>query len=102
MALLRSAARAFRLRQHLEQQGQGRLLARRPVEGPSPRLLSSSVPTERHKCFPSSDPRSRDMMEPKRHVNEKKEDIYQRLSTQVDKILDGLDEHSRLLKELEA
>ena len=56
---------------------------------------------QRHKCFPSSDPRSRDMMEPKRHVNEKKEDIYQRLSTKVDKILDGLDEHSRLLKELE-
>uniref|UniRef100_A0A0A9D5D4 Uncharacterized protein n=1 Tax=Arundo donax TaxID=35708 RepID=A0A0A9D5D4_ARUDO len=75
-------------------------MARRPVEELSSRLLSNSVPTERYKCFPSSDPRSRDTMEHKKHVNEK-EDIYQRLSTKIDKISDGLDEHTRLLKELE-
>uniref|UniRef100_A0A0A9F2K3 Uncharacterized protein n=1 Tax=Arundo donax TaxID=35708 RepID=A0A0A9F2K3_ARUDO len=70
--LRRSAARSLRLLQPLEQQGC--LLARRFVESlsPNPRLLSSSVPTERHKCFPSSDTRSRETMEHKRHVNEKK------------------------------
>ncbi|CAO2142250.1 unnamed protein product, partial [Urochloa humidicola] len=49
----------------------------------------------------SSDTRSRGSMEPKSHINEKKEDIYQRLSTKIDKISDGLDEQARLLKQLE-
>ncbi|CAL4895609.1 unnamed protein product [Urochloa decumbens] len=99
--ILRSAARSLRLRQPLEQQG--RLLARRAIEDlrSSTRLLSSSVPTERHKCFPSSDTRSRDSGEQKNRVNEKKDDIYQRLSTKIDKISDGYDEHMRLLKQLE-
>lgn len=39
-------------------------------------------------------------MEQKSHVNEKRE-IYERLLVKVDKINDALDEHKRLLKELE-
>ena len=46
-------------------------------------------------------------MEQKSHVYEKPENIYpeniyKRLLMKVDKISEGLDEHSRLLKELEA
>jgi len=46
-------------------------------------------------------------MEQKSHVYEKPENIYpeniyKRLLMKIDKISDGLDEHSRLLKQLEA
>ncbi|CAN6372779.1 unnamed protein product [Urochloa humidicola] len=82
-AIRRCAARSLRLRQPLEQQ-------LRPLER---RFSSSSVPAERSKCS-SSDTRSRGSMEQKSHINEKKEDIYQRLSTKIDKISDGLDEHT--------
>ena len=41
-------------------------------------------------------------MEQKSHVNETTGDIYKRLLMKIDKISDGLDEHSRLLKQLEA
>ncbi|CAO2149532.1 unnamed protein product [Urochloa humidicola] len=85
-AIRRCAARSLRLRQPLEQQ-----LC--PLER---RFSSSSVPTERSKCSSSGG-----SMEQKSHINEKKEDIYQRLSTKIDKISDGLDEHARLLKQLE-
>lgn len=37
----------------------------------------------------------------KSRVNEKKEDIYERILKKIDKISNGLDEHSRLLKQLE-
>ncbi|KAK3119346.1 hypothetical protein QOZ80_9BG0718430 [Eleusine coracana subsp. coracana] len=99
MALLRSAARAHRLRQQLEQQGF--LLPRISVEGFSPRFLGSSAPTEKHKCFPCSDPRSRNTSELKSNTNEEKEDILKRLSAKADRINDSLDKHSRLLQELE-
>ncbi|CAL4986933.1 unnamed protein product [Urochloa decumbens] len=89
-AIRRCAARSLRLRlwQPLEQQ-----LC--PLER---RCMSSSVPTERNKCSSSSDTCSRGSMEQNGHMNEKKEDIYQRLSTKIDKISDGLDEHERFLK----
>ncbi|KAF8652319.1 hypothetical protein HU200_053976 [Digitaria exilis] len=41
-------------------------------------------------------------MEQKGHGDEDKEDIYQRLSRKVDMISDGIDEQSRLLKQLKA
>ena len=41
-------------------------------------------------------------MEQKSRVNETMGDIYKRLLMKIDKISDGLDEHSRLLKQLEA
>jgi len=91
-AILRSAARSLRLRQTLELPGC--LLARRAIVedlSPGTRLLSSSVPTER----------SRSTMEQKSLTNKKTEDIYQRISTKFDKISDGLDEQSRLLKQIE-
>ncbi|CAL4982685.1 unnamed protein product [Urochloa decumbens] len=96
-AILRSTARSLRLRLPLDQQWC--LLARRSVEGLSPttRLLSSSVPTERH----PSEPSSSDTKGQKSRNNEKKDDIYERLSTKADKILDGLDEQKRLLKQVE-
>ncbi|CAM0153073.1 unnamed protein product [Urochloa decumbens] len=87
-AICRCAACSLRLRRPLEQQ-----LC--PLER---RCMSSSAPTERNKCSPSSDTRSRGSMEQNSHMNEKKEDIYQRLSTKIDKISDGLDEHERFLK----
>lgn len=37
----------------------------------------------------------------KSRVNEKKEDIYERILKKIDKISNGLDERSRLLKQLE-
>jgi hypothetical protein len=40
-------------------------------------------------------------MEQKRHANETTGDIYKRLLMKIDKISDDLDEHSRLLKQLE-
>ena len=40
-------------------------------------------------------------MEQKSLTNNKTEDIYQRISTKFDKISDGLDEQSRLLKQIE-
>ena len=40
-------------------------------------------------------------MEQKSLGNKKTEDIYQRISTKFDKISDGLDEQSRLLKQIE-
>ncbi|XP_039777978.1 uncharacterized protein LOC120645247 isoform X2 [Panicum virgatum] len=92
-AILRSAARSLRLLQPLEQSGC--LLGRRAIVGdlsPSTRLLSSSVPTER----------SRSTIEQKSLTNKKTEDIYQRISTKFDKISAGLDEQSRLLKQIEA
>ncbi|CAD6255777.1 unnamed protein product [Miscanthus lutarioriparius] len=92
-AMLRSAARSLRLRKPLEPERC--LLARRF-------LSSSSVPTERHTCSPSSNKPLKGIMEQKSHVNEKPENIYKRLLMKVDKISEGLDEHSRLLKELEA
>ncbi|KAG2564093.1 uncharacterized protein LOC120645247 isoform X1 [Panicum virgatum] len=91
-AILRSAARSLRLLQPLEQSGC--LLGRRAIVGdlsPSTRLLSSSVPTER----------SRSTIEQKSLTNKKTEDIYQRISTKFDKISAGLDEQSRLLKQIE-
>ncbi|XP_066338776.1 uncharacterized protein [Miscanthus floridulus] len=96
-AMLRSAARSLRLRKPLERERC--LLARRF-------LSSSSVLTERHTCSPSNKP-LKGIMEQKSHVNEKPENIYpeniyKRLLMKVDKISEGLDEHSRLLKELEA
>ncbi|CAL4991891.1 unnamed protein product [Urochloa decumbens] len=91
-AIRRCAARSLRLRQPLEQH-------LRPLER---RFSSSSVPTERNKCSPSSDTRSRGSMEQKSHMNEKKEDIYQRLSTKIDMISAGVDEQARFLKQLEA
>ncbi|CAL4985998.1 unnamed protein product [Urochloa decumbens] len=95
-AILRSAARSLRLRQPLDQQGC--LLPRRSIEvlSPTARFLSSSVPTERH----PSEPSSRDSKGQKSRNNEKKDDIYERLSTKADKILDGLDEQKRLLKQV--
>ncbi|CAL4990515.1 unnamed protein product [Urochloa decumbens] len=50
---------------------------------------------------PSLEPRSRDFKGQKSHTNDKKDDIYERLSTKADKILDGLDEQKRLLKQVE-
>ncbi|CAL4985999.1 unnamed protein product [Urochloa decumbens] len=79
-AILRSAARSLRLRQPLDQQGC--LLPRRSIE--------------RH----PSEPSSRDSKGQKSRNNEKKDDIYERLSTKADKILDGLDEQKRLLKQV--
>ncbi|TVU23504.1 hypothetical protein EJB05_25877, partial [Eragrostis curvula] len=93
MALLRSAARARQLLHPLEQQGS--VLRRIP----GPRLLSSSVPTERHN---SLNHRLTDTVERKRHANGKNDDILQRISMKIDKVSDNLDEHSRLLEELEA
>jgi len=40
-------------------------------------------------------------MEQKTLSNNKTEDIYQRILTKFDKISDGLDEQSRLLKQIE-
>ena len=40
-------------------------------------------------------------MEQKSLTNNKTEDIYQRISTKMDKISDGLDEQSHLLKQIE-
>ncbi|WVZ49762.1 hypothetical protein U9M48_001091 [Paspalum notatum var. saurae] len=72
-AILRSAARSLHLRQHLDQQRC--LLARR--------LLSSSVPTERCKKFPSGTPPPSNSMEQKKHPNDA-EDINQRLLREID------------------
>ncbi|CAL4983596.1 unnamed protein product [Urochloa decumbens] len=91
-AIRRCAARSLRLRQPLEKQ-----LC--PLER---RFSSSSVPTERSNCSPASDTRSRSSMEQKSQMSEKKEDIYQRLSTKIDMISAGVDEQARFLKQLEA
>ncbi|OEL35229.1 hypothetical protein BAE44_0003752, partial [Dichanthelium oligosanthes] len=40
------------------------------------------------------------LQEQKGRTNGKNEEFYRRLSTKIDKISDGLDEHSRLLKQL--
>jgi len=45
--------------------------------------------------------RSRSTIEQKSLTNKKTEDIYQRISTKFDKISAGLDEQSRLLKQIE-
>ncbi|WVZ49735.1 hypothetical protein U9M48_001066 [Paspalum notatum var. saurae] len=89
-AILRSAARALRLRQPLEQ--------RRPLL--ACRLLSSSVPNERSTNLPSST-RSSNSMEQKKHVNEE-EDMKQSILRKMDLISDAIDRQERLLKELEA
>ena len=57
---------------------------------------------QRHTCSPSSNKPLKGTMEQKSHVYENPENIYKRLLMKVDKISEGLDEHSRLLKELEA
>ena len=62
---------------------------------------------QRHTCSPSSNKPLKGTMEQKSHVYEKPENIYpeniyKRLLMKVDKISEGLDEHSCLLKELEA
>ncbi|EER95010.2 hypothetical protein BDA96_01G428600 [Sorghum bicolor] len=85
-AILRSVARSLRLRQPLEQ----RCLMER-------RFLSSSVHKER---YPSSGTHSREAMELKSRVSGK-EDVYERLLVKIDKVSEGLDEHLRLLKQLE-
>jgi hypothetical protein len=41
-------------------------------------------------------------MEQKGHMNQKKENISQRISTKLDKLSDGFAENSRLLKQIEA
>ncbi|KAJ1276751.1 hypothetical protein BS78_05G238900 [Paspalum vaginatum] len=76
-AILRSAARSLHLRQPLEQQ---RCLLSR-------RLLSSSVPTERCKNFPSGT-RPSNSMEQKKHHNDEEEDINRRLLREIDMVSD--------------
>ena len=56
---------------------------------------------QRHTCSPSSNKPLKGSMEQKSRVNETTGDIYKRLLMKIDKISDGLDEHSRLLKQLE-
>jgi len=56
---------------------------------------------QRHTCSPSLNKPSKGSMEQKSRVNETMGDIYKRLLMKIDKISDGLDEHSRLLKQLE-
>ena len=56
---------------------------------------------QRHTCSPSLNKPLKGSMEQKSHVNETTGDIYKRLLMKIDKISDGLDEHSRLLKQLE-
>jgi hypothetical protein len=56
---------------------------------------------QRHTCFPTSNKPLKGSMEQKSRVNETTGDICKRLLMKIDKISDGLDEHSRLLKQLE-
>ncbi|KAL6654636.1 hypothetical protein ACP70R_008101 [Stipagrostis hirtigluma subsp. patula] len=94
-AILRSAARSLRSRQL------DGLPARRFAGTPGPRLLSSSAPTERHRCSPPLDTQPRGAVEHKGQIKERKEDICERISTKMDKIVEGLDQNSHLLRELE-
>ncbi|TVU23505.1 hypothetical protein EJB05_25878, partial [Eragrostis curvula] len=131
MALLRSAARARQLLHPLEQQGSvlrripgPRLLSSSvPTEG----IRLGSVDLRKLSALRinviasyglltlglgplaltlggtnSLNHRLTDTVERKRHANGKNDDILQRISMKIDKVSDNLDEHSRLLEELEA